>query len=220
MQQDIIRDIRKRCRLLMNGVASTSMRQKGMSYKVNFGLLIPQIKSLASDYQQDAELARLLWKEDTRELKILATLLYPVAEFSEKEANEWAKEIKNQEIREQVTLNLFQNLSFAKELVKEWASAEDKDIRTTGYWLLVRLFLMKSIDGISLDAYPFIWDDIINEDTFLRNASTLALRHIGRQSRSIADSILDRLVIYKDDEDVVKQETYNSMAFEFEYYFE
>lgn len=204
----------------MNGVASTSMRQKGISYKVNFGLLIPQIKSLASDYQQDAELAELLWKEDTRELKILATLLYPIAEFSEKEANEWIKGIKNQEIREQVTLNLFQNLPFAKELVREWASADDKEIRTTGYWLLVRLFLIKSIDDVSLEAYPAIWNDIVDEDTFLRNASMLALRHIGRQSRSIADSILGRLAIYKDDEDAVKQEAYNSLAFEFEYYFE
>ena len=43
-QEEIIRDIRQRCRKAMNGIASTSMRQRGISYKVNFGLNIQQIK--------------------------------------------------------------------------------------------------------------------------------------------------------------------------------
>ena len=36
--QDEIREIRKQLRLAMNGVISTSMREKGIVYKLNFGV--------------------------------------------------------------------------------------------------------------------------------------------------------------------------------------
>ena len=67
-----LRDIRKQLRLAMNGVISTSMRQKGMNYKLIFGVPIPEIKHIAAAHEPDAELARALWKEDVREMKILA----------------------------------------------------------------------------------------------------------------------------------------------------
>ena len=217
-QEEIIRDIRQRCRKAMNGIASTSMRQRGISYKVNFGLNIQQIKELSGRYKPDAELAEILWKEDTRELKILATFLYPADNFTEVVANKWVTEIPNQEIREQLSLNLLQILPFAGKLALEWSNSKDESIRTTGYWLLARLFLIKKADKQSASDCTFIWDDVISDNMFLRNAASLALKHIGRQSKSEADIILDKLSIYKDDNNLIKQEAYNSLLFEFEYY--
>ena len=218
--QDIIKDMRTRCRLAMNGVASTSMRQRGLTYKVNFGLNIQQIKDLSSRYQPDAALAATLWKEDTRELKILATLLYPVKDFNEEMANSWVTEIPNQEIREQVCLNLFQNLSYANQLALAWANSENENIRTTGYWLLTRLFLTKSANTVSTNVFSFILEDAVSNNTFIRNAALLALKQIGRQSREQANWILNKLSIYKVDANLINQEAYNSLNFEFEYYFE
>ncbi|WP_419034378.1 DNA alkylation repair protein [Dysgonomonas gadei] len=217
-QEEIIRDIRQRCRKAMNGIASTSMRQRGISYKVNFGLNIQQIKELSGRYKPDAELAEILWKEDTRELKILATLLYPADDFTEVVANKWVTEIPNQEIREQLSLNLLQILPFAGKLALEWSNSKDESIRTTGYWLLARLFLIKKADKQSASDCTFIWDDVISDNMFLRNAASLALKHIGRQSKIEADIILDKLSIYKDDSNLIRQEAYNSLLFEFEYY--
>lgn len=217
--QDIIKDIRTRCRLAMNGVASTSMRQKGLTYKVNFGLNIQQIKDLSSCYEADAALASTLWKEDTRELKILATMLYPINDYNKETADVWVTEIPNQEIREQVCLNLFQNLPFANQLASAWSNSDNADIRTTGYWLLTRLFLTKKATAILSDSFSFILDDAIAEDTFIRNSALLALKQIGRQSREQADKILEKLSVYKEDTNLIKQEAYNSLAFEFEYYF-
>jgi len=219
-QEDIIKDIRTRCRLAMNGIASTSMRQKGLSYKVNFGLAIQQIKDLAERYQPDKQLAETLWKEDTRELKILATLLYPVSEFTEGAANEWVAAIPNQEIREQVCMNLFQKLPFAEKVAVEWGDNADEDIRTTGYWLVARLFLIKKAENIAPDAFSYIWDDVVADNISLRNAALQALKHIGRQSEDTASRILEKLSVHKESSDLVKQEAYNGLAFEFEYYFD
>ncbi|WP_029903595.1 DNA alkylation repair protein [Prevotella sp. 10(H)] len=220
MYEDILRDIRQRCRKAMNGVASTSMRKRGMAYKVNFGLSIQQIKDLSTRYEPNAELAETLWKEDTRELKILATLLYPIDDFTVETANNWIASIHNQEIREQLSLNLLQNLPFANKLALESSNNEDEDIRTTGYWLLARLFLIKKLEKQSAEALHSVWNDVTSDNMFLRNAALLALKNIGRQSKEEADAILTKLSIYKDDSDLIKQEAYNSLAFEFEYYFD
>lgn len=204
----------------MNGVASTSMRQQGLAYKVNFGLNIQQIKDLAQVYQQSAELATELWKENTRELKILATLLYPASEFTIEIANKWVAEIPNQEIREQVCFNLFQNLPFAGQIVTEWSNSKNQSIRATGYWLSARLLLLKKTNNVAIESFPHIWEDMVSDDITLRNAASLCIKHIGRLSRIIADNILSHIGIYKDNDDILKREIYDSLSFEFEYFFE
>ena len=35
----------------MNGMVSQSMRQKGMEYKLNFGIEYPRIKEIAAGYE-------------------------------------------------------------------------------------------------------------------------------------------------------------------------
>ena len=77
-----LKNIKTQLRLSMNGVASASMREKGLSYKLNFGVELPRLKSIASTYTKDHELAQALWKENIRECKILAGLLQPVDTFS------------------------------------------------------------------------------------------------------------------------------------------
>ena len=67
-----LKDIKTQLRLSMNGVVSQSMREKGLNYKLNFGVELPRIKSIAAAYEKNHELAQTLWKEDIRECKILA----------------------------------------------------------------------------------------------------------------------------------------------------
>lgn len=220
MQEEIIRDIRIRCRQAMNGVVSTSMRQWGLNYKVNFGLTIQQIKDISGRYTPDAGLAEALWKDNTRELKILATMLYPVEDFSEQVAEEWVTEIIHQEIREQVCFNLFQELPYAEKSAMKWANNASGSIRATGYWLLSRLLILKRIDGVDTGEFPFLWDDILSGDVSLGNAALLLLKRIGRQSKEAANSIMDKLSAYKDSEDLHKREIYDSLDFEFGYSFE
>ena len=42
-----IREIKRQFRMAMNGIVSTSMREKGMDYKIYFGLTLPLIKRIA-----------------------------------------------------------------------------------------------------------------------------------------------------------------------------
>lgn len=216
---NILREIRQDCRQAMNGIVSTSMREYGLDYKLNFGLVIEQIKGLAVKYGANAELAERLWSESTRELKILATFTYPIEEFSAETANKWVKEIPNQEMREQVCFNLFQELDFADQLALDWMKNEDKNVRTTGYWLLARLLLTKKIKGELTTDYlgENIWNDVISEDIFIRNASSLVLKHMVRKSKEEANVIFNKLLPYKSDDNLIKQEAFNAIAFEIDF---
>lgn len=218
-QDEIIKDIRQRCRMAMNGIASTSMREHGLVYKLNFGLVIKQIKDLSERYDKSIDLAEALWKEETRELKILSTFLYPAEKLSAEKAYKLATEIANQEIREQLCLNLFQEVAFADQLGIEWSNSDDIEIRTTGYWLLVRLLLAKKFGGIlSFDYFQFIWDDITSENIFLRNAASLVLKHIGRQSEDDAKAILEKIAIYRNSSNRLESEAYENISFEFDFF--
>ena len=56
MLQDELKEIRTQLRLAMNGVISTSMREKGIVYKLNFGVPLPEIKQIAATHKPDSEL--------------------------------------------------------------------------------------------------------------------------------------------------------------------
>ena len=42
--RETIKDIKGQFRLFMNGVVSQSMREKGLDYKLNFGIELPRLK--------------------------------------------------------------------------------------------------------------------------------------------------------------------------------
>ena len=90
-----LKDIKTQLRLSMNGVVSQSMREKGLVYKLNFGVELPRIKGIAAGYEKDHSLAQSLWKEDIRECKILAGLLQPVESFLPEIADIWVEHIRN-----------------------------------------------------------------------------------------------------------------------------
>ena len=50
MLQNELKEIRTQLRLAMNGVISTSMREKGIVYKLNFGVPLPEIKQIATTH--------------------------------------------------------------------------------------------------------------------------------------------------------------------------
>lgn len=216
----ILQEIRKRCRMAMNGDASAGMRKYGLAYKLNFGLMISQIKEISTRYEPNAELAEILWKEDTRELKILAGMLYPLHEFSEEKANVWVVEIPNQEIREQLTIHLFQELPFAVDLIRNWALSDNLSVRATAYWLLARMYLARKLHGeLFLSNLSHVWSDALSSQNVpLRNSAVLALKHTGRNQKECIPEILKKIKMFETENVNLKNEVYEDLSFEFEFF--
>lgn len=216
--EEIINDIRFRLRKAMNGIVSASMRQKGVTYKLNFGVSIPEIKTIASAYTPDAKLAKWLWTQDVREHKILATLLYPREAFTEEEAESWVGDIRYQEIVEQFCANLAQHLPFAPSLAERWICDERENVKVAGFLLYARLYtqgIANLPDAKLLAEAKKILDQGISRP---QRAALLALKRYGRQTESQAKSVLSMLEEYEHADSKEKQEFYNDLKFEFAYF--
>ena len=121
-----LKDIKTQLRLSMNGAVSQSMREKGLVYKLNFGVELPRIKMIAESYEKNHDLAQALWKEDIRECKILAGMLQPIETFYPEIADIWVENIRNIEIAELTCMNLFQHLPYAPAKSFHWIADEQE----------------------------------------------------------------------------------------------
>lgn len=216
-----IQQIRQRLRLAMDGAVSASMRAKGVNYKLNFGVTLPRLKEIAADFTPDVALARELWQQDVRELKILATMLYPKDLFTQQQAGEWVGEIRHIEIAEQFCANLMQTLPFAPACAAAWIqdTTGNEYIPATGYVLYTRLF-MQGTPVPAADAAIFIRTARrLLENSFCRPQlpALTALKRYGRQSQQQATEVLEAFSPFLSSPLAEKQEIYNDLKFEFEY---
>lgn len=217
MMDELIRNIRTDLRLTMNGVVSSSMRDKGVDYKMNFGVDIPRLKGIAEKYESSAALAKELWKLDVRELKILSVMLYPVDEFTMENANEWVNEIPNQEIREHLCRYLLQELSYADELVQNWVADSNDAVRLTGFWLYVRLMLIQADVLQRIDVMPIIEKalvDVHSIDSTMHTAALNVLKQIIRRDKEGADSILNQIAEFSTSDKPEEKEIFDNLQFE------
>jgi hypothetical protein len=130
------KEIKQSLRLLMNGVTAQSLREKGMDYHLNWGVNLLHLREMASQYEPSLELATLLWADNIRECKILATMLMPPTEFSEQTAREWINQTPTQEIAEIACKNLYCKLPFAKDLAISLITSPDAMLQLYGYCII------------------------------------------------------------------------------------
>ena len=133
-------EIKRSFRLLMNGPGSQSMRDKGLGYKINWGVPFTELKKMAEEYGKDYDLAIELWKEDIRECKILATLIMPADKMLAEITDLWMEQINNQEMIEMLVFNLLQNVEYAPVIAYQWIASDKPLYEMTGFHLLSRLF--------------------------------------------------------------------------------
>jgi 3-methyladenine DNA glycosylase AlkD len=183
-----LKDIKTQLRLSMNGAVSQSMREKGLVYKLNFGVELPRIKGIAAGYEKDHSLAQALWKEDIRECKILAGLLQPVESFLPEIADIWVEDIRNIEIAELTCMNLFQHLPYAPAKSFHWIASEDEYTQVCGFLTIARL-LMKKGDMTERASGELLDQAIcaVHSDSYhVRNAALLVIRKYMQHSEEHA----------------------------------
>lgn len=137
-----IKMLKQRFRTLMNGVTSNLMREKGVVYKINFGVELLRLRELADELGPDHDLAQALWKEDIRECRILAGMLQPVDTFLPEMADIWVERIRYLEEAEYVVMNLFCRLPYASQKAFQWVADEREWFQVCGFLILSRLFMM------------------------------------------------------------------------------
>lgn len=173
-----IKKIKQELRLSMNGVASAFMRENGLNYKLNFGVEIPRLQSIANEFQPNHDLAQALWKENIRECKILAGMLQPTDSFYPEIAEIWIESMPNAEIAQLTVMNLFERLPYASEKAFQWIAREEEMFQLCGYLLLARLFLK----GTPLNERA--------ENEFLDQASATIAQANGALKKAVVNALI------------------------------
>lgn len=213
----------------MNGVISTSMRQKGMNYKLIFGVPIPEIKHIAAAHEPDAELARALWKEDVREMKILATLLFPAGSMTQEEALAWMREIPYPEIAEQCCNNLFPTVEQPDQLALKFLADKKSPFgRMCGFLLWAQLFKKNlAVEKSRVEAFLVECTCTMHPDVEAgatasswqeKQAAVQALKFFGRLSPANAQDALSVIAEDGQPETEELKAYYDDLQFEFAYY--
>ena len=146
---ETVKEIKQSFRLMMDGAVAQSMRDKGLNYHLNWGATLPRLQEKAEEIRLRVkgeglrvyDLAIVLWKENVRECKILATMLMPADEILPEVVDIWQEQIPSQEIAEQLAFNLYQHLPFAAEKAYQWIASDKEYDQLCGFHVLSRLFM-------------------------------------------------------------------------------
>ena len=148
----------------MNGVASQAMRQAGNSpdYRLNFGVEIPRLKGIADDIcaeflkddtfgEKAEQLANALWKEQVRECRIMATMVYPPKRMDEQMAQTWVEQIRGVEMARYAAMYLFSKITHSSEMALRWMANDNEMLQITGFYTMIHLIRERQLNQRAID---------------------------------------------------------------------
>lgn len=192
-----VKQIKRSFRLYMNGVTANSMRQKGLDYKVNWGVSQMDLRRMAAEYGKDRPLAEALWAESgVRECRLLATIIMPPEEMTVEHAMEWMAENVSVETVEAAVFNLFCHIPNADTLAKKLLHMPKSLARMGGYNLICLLLKRGAVfaDSFYTDIFAVASNDLhIGDDRQLKHALLNCLVYISSldiPQAAVADSML------------------------------
>ena len=190
-----------------SGEVAELMKLKGISYKMNWGVSIIDLREIAAQFEHDHLLALKLWNKQWRETMILATLLDEPKQVTEEQIDFWTKSFENTEIAEQASANLWVKTKFAFVKAMEWCRGKKHIIRFTGLHLIGRLALTdkSAIDEMFepfFEELPTLAKDSALNTVFYRTVLALGKHseYLHRQTIELAETLQ-----MSDSENAVKQ---------------
>lgn len=200
---DDVKKIKRSYRLFMNGVASSSMRDKGLEYKINWGIPVTRLRDMAAQYAPSVALAERLWESDVRECKILATMLMPAERFSEPMALSWLSACNNQEMVEMLVFNLVQNMPGVETFVVSLLRSDEHNAPLAALHLVSRLVARQNVafmtDEVVSSFAQLVIKALNGTDAVLKHAALNSVtRYVDRELKG-ADKVVELLKKHKID---------------------
>ncbi len=122
-----------------SGEVADLMSRQGISYKLNWGVSLVELRDIAKTFEPDHLLALKLWNKQWRETMILATLLDEPSKVTEEQMDFWTKSFGNTEIAEITSTHLWVKSKFAFIKALEWCRGKKNLVHYTGIHLAGRL---------------------------------------------------------------------------------
>ena len=160
------------------------MSRYGMSVKRRLGVSIPDLRKIAKEVGKSHELALELWKLGLDETKILAAMIDEPDIVTERQMEDWVKEIDSWDVCDQVCMNLFEKTPVAWRKIREWSKREEEFVKRVAFALIACLAWhdKQTEDEKYIALFPIIRYGAVDERNYVKKAVNWALRNIGKRN--------------------------------------
>ena len=182
--EDVVRNIIKKLEELSKPEEVQGMARFGISPKKTYGLRMPVIKSIAKECGKSHELAKKLWEIDTRETRIIASLVDIPKYVTTQQMDDWANEFDYWEICDQCCINLFRKTEFAYDKVYEWTKNDKEFVKRAGFALIAVLAVhdKKKDDETFELLLELAKKESCDERNYVKKAINWTIRQIGKRN--------------------------------------
>lgn len=109
----------------MNGAVLDTLRYYGAYYGLNYGVAIHSLRETARETGRDDGFARFLYRQQVRELRIIALWIAEPERTTAADFPFWAAGIINSEVAEQAAHALFSQIDDIDALLAGWCASEN-----------------------------------------------------------------------------------------------
>jgi 3-methyladenine DNA glycosylase AlkD len=166
---------------------AAGMHRYGITPAKTYGVRVPDLRRLAKEVGRSHELALQLWQTDTRETRILASMIDVPEQVSEAQMEAWVSAFDYWEICDQCCMNLFEKSPFAYAKAVEWSGREAEFVKRAGFVMMARLAVSdkQADDDRFVPFLSIIAREAGDGRNFVKKAVNWALRQIGKRSLNL-----------------------------------
>jgi len=163
------------------------MARFGMTAEGRLGVRVPEMRKLAKELGKDHELALEMWKTGIPEARIVAALIGEPEKLTEKQMEDWVKDINSWDVCDQVCMNLFDKSPLAWKKIIDWSGREEEFVKRTAFSLIASLAVhdKEADDQKFIDLLPLIKREASDERNFVKKTVNWALRSIGKRNPNL-----------------------------------
>ena len=160
------------------------MARYGMVADRRLGVSVPEMRKMAKELGKDHELALELWKTGIPEARIVAAMIGEPEKLTEKQMEDWVKDINSWDVCDQVCMNLFEKTPLAWKKIHDWSEREEEFVKRTAFALIACLAWhdKKVGDERFVNLFPVIERGAADERNYVKKAVNWALRNIGKRN--------------------------------------
>jgi 3-methyladenine DNA glycosylase AlkD len=168
------------------------MARYGISTANRLGNSIPTLRQLAKEIGKNHKLALELWEEGIDETRILASMIGEEDKMTEDQAEKWVVDFNSWDVCDQVCMNLFKKLPFAKKKIKEWSKREEEFVKRGAFAIIacIAVYDKEKPDNEFIQFLSQIKKAATDERNYVKKAVSWALRNIGKRNKNLNKEIV------------------------------
>jgi len=186
-------EILDRLESLSDPEAAEGMARYGIRATRVYGVSIPELRKMAREIGRSHDLARQLWMRDSRETRVLASMIDDPSKVTEAQLDRWTRDFDSWEVCDQCCMNLFEKTPFAYQKCIEWSSEEEEFVKRAGFVLMARLAVSdKRADDARFEPFlPIIKREADDGRNMVKKGVNWALRQIGKRNLALNAKALE-----------------------------